>query len=84
MRERQQAIGDKNIVGQRISEKRKSMGIKQKNFLTQLQISGFDLTASGLSKIEGQLRSVSDRELVIIAKTLNVSVMWLLGLSDKE
>lgn len=84
MRVRKQAVGDRNIVGQRIEEKRKSIGMKQKDLLTQLQIEGIDLNASGLSKLEGQIRSVTDKELIVIAKTLNVSVLWLLGLSDKE
>lgn len=84
MRERKYPIGNKNIVGQRIRETRENRGIKQKNFLTQLQIAGLDLNSSGLSKIEGQLRAVNDMELIIIAKTLDVSVHWLLGLSDDE
>ncbi len=84
MRVRKQAVGDRNIVGQRIEEKRKSIGMKQKDLLTQLQVEGIDLNASGLSKLEGQIRSVSDKELIVIAKTLNVSVLWLLGLADDE
>ena len=58
--------------------------MKQKDLLTQLQIAGIDLNASGLSKLEGQIRSVTDKELIVIAETLNVSVMWLLGLEDEE
>ena len=84
MRVRKQAVGDRNIVGQRIEEKRKSIGMKQKDLLTQLQIEGIDLNASGLSKLEGQIRCVTDKELIVIAKTLNVSVLWLLGLTDQE
>ncbi len=84
MRVRKQAVGDRNVVGQRIEEKRKSIGMKQKDLLTQLQIEGIDLNASGLSKLEGQIRSVTDKELIVIAKTLDVSVLWLLGLTDQE
>ena len=82
MRVRKQALGNKNIVGNRIEQKRKEMGLKQKDFLTQLQIAGIDLNASGLSKLEGQIRSVTDKELIVIAETLKVSVTWLLGLED--
>ena len=82
MRERKYPIGDKNIVGERIREKRESMGLKQKNFLTQLQVSGLDLNSSGLSKIEGQTRAVNDSELIVIAKVLGVTVHWLLGISE--
>ena len=61
MRIRKQALGDRNIVGAKIEQKRKSMGMKQKDLLTQLQIKGIDLNASGLSKLEGQLRYVLRR-----------------------
>ena len=39
-----------------------------------------DINASGLSKLEGQIRGVFDYELVVIAKVLGVSLDWLLGL----
>ena len=52
--------------------------MKQKDLLTQLQIRGVDLNASGLSKLEGQLRSVSDFEIVALAEVLNTNVAWLL------
>ena len=80
MRIRKQALGDRNIIGEKVEQQRKSMGMKQKDLLTQLQIKGIDLNASGLSKLEGQLRSVSDYELKALADVLGVSVNWLLGL----
>ena len=43
------------------------------------QFDSSDLTASGLSKLEGQLRSVNDYEVVAIAEILDVPVTWLLG-----
>ena len=58
--------------------RRKEIGMKQKDLLTQLQIRGVDLNASGLSKLEGQLRSVSDFEIVALAEVLNTNVAWLL------
>ena len=80
MRIRKQEIGDRNIVGKKIEQRRKEINMKQRDLLTQLQIKGIELNASGLSKIEGQLRSVNDAELVAIADALDVSVLWLLGL----
>ena len=82
MRLRSQQLGSKNIVGARISQKRKEIGMKQKDLLAQLQIKGIELNPSGLSKLEGQVRSVYDYELVAIAEVLNVSVTWLLGMDD--
>ncbi len=80
MRVRKQALGDRNIVGARIEQRRKAIGMKQKDLLTQLQIRGIDLNASALSKLEGQLRSVLDFELIAISDVLGVSVNWLLGI----
>ena len=80
MRIRKQDLGSKNIVGARVEQKRKELGMKQKDFLAQLQVAGMDINASGLSKLEGQIRSVSDYELLIISQVLGVSVYWLLGI----
>lgn len=75
-------LGTKNIVGERVEKRRKEIGMKQKDLLVQLQIRGVELNASGLSKLEGQVRSVFDYELIAIADVLDVSVMWLLGIED--
>ncbi len=56
--------------------------MKQKEFLAQLQVSGMDINASGLSKLEGQVRSINDYELIIISKVLDVSVLWLLDMEN--
>ena len=79
MRMRAQPFGDRNIIGKRVEQKRKSIGMKQKDLLTKLQIKGVDINASGLSKLEGQLRYVTDVELVAIADVLGVSLDWLVG-----
>ncbi len=80
MRLRKQELGTRNVVGARIEMKRKELGMKQKEFLAQLQVAGMDINASGLSKLEGQVRSVCDFELIIIAKVLGVDICWLLGI----
>ena len=82
MRLRNQELGNKNIVGSKISQKRKEIGMKQKDLLTQLQIRGIELNPSGLSELEGQVRSVNDYELVALAEVLGVSVNWLLGIKE--
>ncbi len=79
MRTRKQALGTRNIVGAKIEAKRKELGMKQIDLLTQLQVHGVELTASGLSKLEGQIRSVNDYELVAIADILGVTINWLVG-----
>ena len=82
MRTRQQAIGDRNIIGVRVEQRRREMRMKQKDLLTRLQINGVDLNASGLSKLEGQYRLVTDVELKCLAIALEVKVDWLLGIEE--
>lgn len=82
MRIRKQELGDMNIIGEKVEKQRKAIGMKQKDLLAQLQIRGIDLNASGLSKLEGQLRGVADYELKAIAESLDVSVNWLLGIDE--
>ena len=82
MRTRKQELGDMNIIGAKVEKQRKAIGMKQKDLLAQLQVGGIDLNASGLSKLEGQLRGVTDYELKAIALALDVSVNWLLGIDE--
>lgn len=79
MRLRKQALGTRNIVGARIEQAQKQKGMKQKELLAQLQVKGVDMNGSSLSKLEGQIRMVTDIELLAFADILGVSVDWLLG-----
>ena len=80
MRVRKQPLGERNIVGARVEQIRRSMNMKQKDLLAQLQVQGVDMNASGLSKLEGQILHVTDFELVALANILGVSVGKLLGI----
>ena len=79
MKRRKLALGDRNIVGARVTEARKALGMKQVQLLAQLQLRGVDLSVPALSLLEGQKRPVSDIELNALADILQVSVDWLLG-----
>lgn len=63
-----------NIVGKNIEALRKSMGIKQKDLISRMQAMGLDINPTSYSKLEGQIRLASDKELYVIAKILGVSV----------
>lgn len=79
MKPRKLALGDRNIVGKRVTQARKDQGMKQVELLAKLQLAGIDISVSALSLLEGQKRPVSDIELSVLADSLNVSVDWLLG-----
>lgn len=72
MKIRKKSRGEKNITGKRIEEIRKKQGLDQKTFIARLQTNGLDINPSSYSKLEGQTRKITDIELHIIAKSLNV------------
>ncbi len=78
MKPRRRPLGDMNIVGGNITLIRLEKCMKQKDLLAKIQLEGLDITGSCLSKIEGQTRIVTDKELVILAKALDVSVVRLI------
>ena len=79
MRKRNLPLGDRNIIGAKVTEARKNIGMKQVELLTRLQTSGVDISIPALSLLEGQKRPVSDIELNALSDVLGVSVDWLMG-----
>ena len=74
MKIRKQTYGNKNLVGKNIERLRKEKGIKQKDFIAQIQIMGCDMNPTSYSKLEGQVRSANDKEIFVIAKILGVPI----------
>ena len=72
MKPRMGAPGNRNLVGTKVVAMRKKLGLSQKDFLARLQVHGMEISATSLSRLEGQYRLVTDHEIVIIAKVLNV------------
>ena len=62
MKTRKKAYGNCNIVGRNIERLRKERGIKQKNFISKIQVMGLDINPTSYSKLEGQLRIATDKE----------------------
>lgn len=79
LKERKLALGNRNIIGARVTEARRKKDMKQIELLTQLQLNGIEISTPALSLLEGQKRPVSDIELNALADILEVSVDWLLG-----
>ena len=73
MKTRKQEYGNCNIVGKNIERLRKERGIKQKDFISKMLIMGCDINPTSYSKLEGQIRSATDKEIYIIARILNVT-----------
>jgi len=71
---RKKEYGSCNMVGKNIERLRKKKGIKQKDFISKMQIMGCDINPTSYSKLEGQIRSATDKEIFVIAKILDVTV----------
>ncbi len=74
MKIRKQEYGDANMVGKNIERLRKESGIKQKDFIARMQVLGCDINPTSYSKLEGQVRSATDKEIYVISKILNVKM----------
>lgn len=79
MNKRKLSLGDRNIIGARVTEARTAQGILQKDLLARMQVVGVDISLPALSLLEGQKRPVSDIELKALSEILNVDARWLLG-----
>ncbi|HBF14454.1 MAG TPA: transcriptional regulator [Clostridiales bacterium] len=72
MKIRKQEYGTANLIGRNVERLRKEKGIKQKDFIAKMQVAGCDINPTSYSKLEGQLRSATDREVFVIARLLEV------------
>lgn len=80
MKIRKQIYGHKNLVGKNIERLRKEKGIKQKDFIAQIQVMGCDMNPTSYSKLEGQIRSATDKEIFVIAKILDIPIERLFNI----
>ena len=84
MKIRKQEYGNANMVGKNIETLRKERGIKQKDFIAKMQVMGCDINPTSYSKLEGQVRSATDKEIYIISKILGVKMEDLFEINEDE
>ena len=66
-----------NVSGKNIKEIRKKQKITQEDLCARMQIMGFKLSRSDISKLENGKRFVNDIEIVGFSKALKVSILDL-------
>jgi len=79
MKPRNKELGNQNVIGARIVKLRKDQGMKQKELLAKLQLANIEISATSLSRLEGQYRHAYDYEIMAIAEALGVNELVLLG-----
>ena len=72
MKTRKREYSNANMIGKNVEALRKAQGIKQKDFVAKMQVLGCDINPTSYSKLEGQVRSATDKEIFVIAKILDV------------
>ena len=63
-----------NIVGPQVGRLRQARGWSQDDLAGRLQRLGWDISRGTLAKIEAQIRCVTDRELLLLARALKVRI----------
>ena len=74
MKVRKKPFGDVNIVGANLERLRKEQHIKQKDFIAKMQLMGLDINPTSYSKLEGQIRIASDKEVFVASQILKVDI----------
>ena len=83
MKPRKREYGNVNLVGKKVEQLRKAHGIKQRDFIARMQVLGCDINPTSYSKLEGQVRIASDKEIYAIAKILDVPMEKLFEVADE-
>lgn len=71
--------GRNNLCGEKISLLRMELGISQRELADRLQIAGLDIDKNAIQRIEAGKRFVTDIELKVFSKVLNIFVDDLLN-----
>lgn len=72
--------GKANIIGPQVKAARKKRGYSQEDLAIRMQLNNIEISQKVISRIEKQERFVTDYELIIFSRVLNVSLEWLLRL----
>ncbi len=76
------ADGTNNLSGKKIAEIRKSKKLSQRKLATKMQLLGFDVDHYFIRRVENGERFVTDIDLVIFAKALEIDISDILSLDN--
>ncbi len=78
------ADGTNNLCGRRIAEIRKEKKLSQRKLATKMQLLGFDVDHYFIRRVENGERFVTDIDLVIFARALQVPISDMLSAEDAK
>jgi transcriptional regulator with XRE-family HTH domain len=67
----------KNNIGPQVRRRRYNLGLSQAALAAKLQLAGYDISRSGVSKIEARLRHVDDKAMMFLADVLAIPIAEL-------
>ncbi len=76
------ADGTNNLCGGKIAKIRKDKNISQRKLTTKMQLLGFDVDHYFIRRVENGERFVTDIDLVIFSKALEVPISDILSIED--
>jgi len=78
------ADGTNNLTGRKIAQIRKSKKLSQRKLAAKMQLLGFDVDHYFIRRVENGERFVTDIDLVIFARALDVPITELLSAEDAQ
>ena len=74
--------GSNNLCGQRIAEIRKSKKLSQRKLAAKMQLLGYDVDHYFIRRVENGERFVTDIDLVIFCRSLDVALTDILLIEE--
>lgn len=72
MKPRTKPLGSRNMIGANVTKIRKLNRMSQSDLAANMQLLGIDINPTSLSKLEGQTRVATDKEIYAIAQIFKV------------
>ena len=71
--------GNKNTIYQNVKIARERLNMSQEDLARQLQVCGISIDQQAISKVERNLRIVTEYEFACLCKILKVDEKWMLS-----
>ncbi len=78
------ADGTNNLTGRKIAQIRKEKKLSQRKLASKMQLLGFDVDHYFIRRVENGERFVTDIDLVIFSKALEIPVSEILSAEDAK
>ena len=73
-----------NVVGPQVAQVRLALGLSQDALAARCTRLGWPVSENGITKIETQVRCVTDLELFVLARALRVKLCELVPLAERR